>query len=144
MKESQIAEMRAFNRYYTSLVGVLNRKFLSGKLSLPETRVLHVIHTREGITANEIVPQLHIDKSYLSKILIRFEKQKFLTKKVSAADARAYELRLTAAGRKVFEGYDRLSDEFVRQILVQLPEGEREEMVECMRRITRILGAVKA
>lgn len=144
MKESQIAEMRAFNRRYTSLVGVLNRKFLNGKLSLPETRVLHAIHTQEGITAGEIVPMLHIDKSYLSKILIKFEKQKFLTKKVSAADARAYELRLTAAGRKLFEGYDRLSDEFVRQILAQLPEEEREEMVECMRRIMRILEGVKA
>ena len=143
MKESHVAEMRAFNRFYTALVGVLNRKFLNGKLSLPETRVLHAIHIQEGITANEIVPLLHIDKSYLSKILIRFEKMKFLSKKVSASDGRAYELRLTAAGRKEFEACDRKSDEFVRQMLVQLPEGEREELVACMRRVTEILGKVR-
>jgi DNA-binding MarR family transcriptional regulator len=143
MKESYVSEMRAFNRFYTALVGVLNRKFLDGELSLPETRVLHAIHIQEGITANEIVPLLHIDKSYLSKIIIRFEKKRLLAKKVSASDGRAYELRLTSAGRKVFEGYDQKSDEFVRQILAQLSEGECEELVGCMRRITEILGRVR-
>jgi len=142
MKEHHVTEMRAFNRFYTALVGVLNRKFLNGELSLPETRVLHAIHTQGGITANEIVPMLHIDKSYLSKIIISFEKKKFLTKKVSASDGRAYELRLTAAGRKEFETYNRMSDEFVEQMLVQLPEKECDELVKCMRRVTEILGKV--
>jgi DNA-binding MarR family transcriptional regulator len=144
MKDSQVAEMRAFNRFYTALVGVLNRKFLNGKLSLPETRVLHAVHTTEGITANDLVPLLHIDKSYLSKILIRFERRKYLTKKVSPSDGRAYQLYLTAAGRKEFTIYDHKSDEYVRQMLLQLPEQECEELVECMRRITGILERVRS
>jgi len=143
MKDTLIAEVRRFNRFYTALVGVLNRKFLSGKMTLPETRVLHAIHTLAGITANDIVPLLHIDKSYLSKILIRFEKKKLLTKKVSPSDGRAYRLYLTEAGRKEFSIYDRLSDDYVRQILVQLPDQECEELVKCMRRITEILERVK-
>ena len=120
-----------------------NRKFLNGKLSLPETRVLHAIYTTEGITANDIVPLLHIDKSYLSKILIRFGKMKFLTKKVSSTDGRAYQLYLTAVGRKELEMYDRMSDEFVKQMLVQLPGKDCEELISCMRRITEILQRVK-
>ena len=143
MKDSTVAEMRAFNRFYTALVGVLNRKFLNGKLSLPETRVLHAIHTAEGITANDIVPLLHIDKSYLSKILIRFGKMKFVTKKVSSTDGRAYHLYLTPIGRKELDLYNHLSDEFVKQILVQLPEKDCEELINCMRQITRILQRVK-
>jgi DNA-binding MarR family transcriptional regulator len=143
MKESHIAEMRAFNRFYTSLAGVLSRKFLNGKFTLPELRVLHAIRISPGITANEIVPLLHIDKSYLSKIIIRFEKKKFLTKKVSSDDGRAYRLALTPVGRKEFEVYDRLSDDYVRQILAQLPEGDCEILVECMRRIMGILEGVR-
>ena len=143
MKDSTVAEMRAFNRFYTALVGVLNRKFLNGKLSLPETRVLHAIHTAEGITANDIVPLLHIDKSYLSKILIRFGKMKFVTKKVSSTDGRAYHLYLTPIGRKELDLYNHLSDEFVKQILVQLPEKDCEELINCMRQITGILQRVK-
>lgn len=143
MKDSQVAEMRAFNRFYTSLAGVLSRKFLNGKFSLPELRVLHAIAGSPGITAGEIVPLLRIDKSYLSKIIIRFEKRKFLTKKVSADDGRAYRLALTALGRREFEVYDRLSDEYVRQILAQLPEVDCEVLVECMRKITGILEGVR-
>ena len=143
MKESQVAEVRAFNRFYTSLVGVLSRKFLNGKLSLPEIRVLHAIATTQGITANEIVPLLNIDKSYLSKIIIRFEKRKYLTKKVSSADGRVYHLRLTAVGRKEFEVYDRMSDAYVRQILGQISDRDCEVLVECMRKIGGILEGVR-
>jgi DNA-binding MarR family transcriptional regulator len=143
MKESYVSEMRAFNRFYTSLAGVLSRKFLNGKFSLPELRVLHAIRHAPGITANAIVPLLHIDKSYLSKIIIRFEKRKYLTKAVSRDDGRAYHLQLTALGRKEFEVYDRLSDEYVKQILTQIPDKDCELLVECMRKITGILGGVK-
>jgi DNA-binding MarR family transcriptional regulator len=143
MKDSQIAEMRAFNRFYTAHLGILNRKYLDGKLSLPEIRVLYAIYTAEGTTAGDIVSLLHIDKSYLSKIIIRFGKMKFLTKKVSSTDGRAYHLHLTAAARKEVELNDRRSDEFVRQMLVQLPEKDCEELVDCMERITGILRRVK-
>lgn len=142
MKDIQIAEMRAFNRFYTAHLGVLNRKYLNGKLSLPEIRVLYAIHMAQEITAGDIVPLLHIDKSYLSKILIRFERMKYLTKKVSSTDGRAYFLHLTSAGRKEVELNDHMSNEFVRQMLVQLPEKDCEELVDCMRRITGILERV--
>jgi len=143
MKESHIAEMRAFNRFYTSLAGVLNRKFLNGKFSLPELRVLHAIYHAPRITANEIVPLLNIDKSYLSKIIIRFEKRKYLTKKVAPDDGRAYYLQLTAVGKKEFDMYDRLSDDYVMQILAQIPNRDCEVLVECMRKISEILGEVR-
>jgi DNA-binding MarR family transcriptional regulator len=143
MKESQIADMRAFNRFYTSLAGVLSRRFLNGKFSLPELRVLHAISHTPGITANEIVPLLNIDKSYLSKIIIRFEKRKYLTKRVSRDDGRAYHLQLTPIGKKEFAVYDRLSDDYVKQILAQVLEKECEVLVECMRRITEILSEVE-
>jgi len=144
MKESYISEMRAFNRWYTALIGVLNRKWMDGDLTLPETRVLQAIHMQEGITAGDIVPLLHIDKSYLSKMIIRFEKQKYLTKKVSKRDGRQYELYLTAIGRREFEKHDRMTNAFVKQLLEQLPGQECEELVRCMRRVTEILGKVKA
>ena len=143
MKDSHVSEMRAFNRFYTSLAGVLSRKFLNGKFSLPELRVLHAIRHAPGIAANEIVPLLNIDKSYLSKIIIRFEKRKYLTKAVSRVDGRAYHLQLTALGKKEFSVYDRLSDDYVKQILAQIPDKDCEALVECMRRISEILAEVK-
>jgi DNA-binding MarR family transcriptional regulator len=143
MKDSIISEMRSFNRWYTAFIGVLNRKWMNGDLTLPETRVLQAVSMQEGITAGEIVTLLHIDKSYLSKMLIRFEKQKLLAKRVSALDARAYQLYLTAAGRKVFEKHNQATNQFVRQQLEPLPAADCEELVRCMRRIREILEKVE-
>jgi DNA-binding MarR family transcriptional regulator len=143
MKETIISEVRAFNRWYTALIGVLNRKWMDGDLTLPETRVLQAISMQDGITAGEVVGMLHMDKSYLSKIIIRFEKEKYLTKRVSASDARSFELHLTALGRREFEKHNRMTNEFMRQMLGQLPGEECEELVQCMRRITAILGKVE-
>jgi DNA-binding MarR family transcriptional regulator len=104
---------------------------------------LHAIRHNEGITANEIVGLLHIDKSYLSKIIIRFEKRKFLTKKVSRDDARVYHLQLTALGKREFGVYDKLSDDYVKQILAQLPEEDCAVLIASMEKITAILGRVR-
>jgi DNA-binding MarR family transcriptional regulator len=68
---------------------------------------------------------------------------KFVSKKVSSTDGRAYQLYLTPVGRKELDLYNRLSDDFVKQILVQLPEKDCEELINCMRQITGILQRVK-
>jgi DNA-binding MarR family transcriptional regulator len=143
MKDSIISEMRSFNRWYTAFIGVLNRKWMNGELTLPETRVLQAISMQEGITAGEIVLLLHIDKSYLSKIVLRFQRQRLLTKKASASDGRSQELYLTAAGRKVFEKHNQATNQFVRQQLEPLPAADCEELVRCMRRIREILERVE-
>jgi DNA-binding MarR family transcriptional regulator len=68
---------------------------------------------------------------------------KFVTKKVSSTDGRAYQLYLTPVGRKEVDLYDHLSDEFVKQMLIQLPKKDCEELINCMQRITGILQRVK-
>src|SRR5258708_36094563 len=83
MKESYISEMRAFNRWYTALIGVLNRKWMDGDLTLPETRVLQAIHMQEGITAGDNVALVHINKNYVSKKIILVEKHKDLTEEMA-------------------------------------------------------------
>jgi DNA-binding MarR family transcriptional regulator len=135
-----IAEFRGFNRFYTAWIGILNRSFLHSKFSLPETRVLHTIYYQEGVTSTEIFTQLNMDKSYLSRILINFEKKKLITKKVSAEDGRVFNLYLTKSGRKDFESLDRASDKQVQQLLVQLSEKEREALIKSMTQIKETLS----
>ena len=132
--------MRAFNRFYTSVIGVLNRKFLNGKYSLPELRVLQAIHFQDGITASEINSTLNIDKSYLSRIIIQFEKRKLVSKKSSAADGRSFHLHLTALGNREFETQDAASNNQVKKILSQLTEEDRKNMIKCMAKIKSILS----
>lgn len=140
MFDNYIAEFRGFNRFYTAWIGILNRSFLHSKFSLPESRVLHSIYYQEGITSTEVASLLNMDKSYLSRILINFEKKKLITKKVSTEDGRVFNLYLTKAGRKDFESIDRASDIQVQQLLVQLSEREREVLIKSMTQIRETLS----
>jgi len=143
MKSSHIDEMRAFNRFYTSLIGILNKTFNSS-YSLPEGRVLQILHLHPGISAREIIAELNIDKSYLSRILLTFGKRGLVSRKVSQADARSIQLSLTAKGQKEFQHIDDRTHEQVSQILSRLSESERDSLIKSMRAITRILKPIRA
>ena len=57
-----IAEIRAFNRFYTRQIGLLEERFADGPLTLPEARVLYEIDTRGHTTATELMRVLDIDR----------------------------------------------------------------------------------
>ena len=67
-------EIRAFNRFYTREIGLLNRSLPATDLSLPEARVLYELAQAPegGRTAAEIGRTLNMDKAHLSRIVARF------------------------------------------------------------------------
>ncbi len=139
MLENQIEDVRYFNRFYTSVIGVLNRHFLDSKYSLPELRVIHEISLKDGVTASEIKESLKIDKSYLSRIILRFEKSRIIIRETSAKDARAVHLHLTPAGKKLIAEVNKISQQQVKEILKDVKENDRKELVIAMKRIIAIL-----
>lgn len=140
MIEEYVKEFRGFNRFYTAWIGILNKHYLNSRFSLPQSRVLHAVYTNEGITPTEITTLLNIDKSYLSRILIDFEKKKLITKKVSAEDGRVNNLYITKTGKKEFEAIDHASNEQVKKLLLQLSEEERKTVVKSMLQIRETLS----
>jgi DNA-binding MarR family transcriptional regulator len=67
-------QVRAFNRFYTREIGLLNRSLPATDLSLPEARVLYELAQAPegGRTAAEIGRTLNMDKAHLSRIVARF------------------------------------------------------------------------
>jgi len=110
MKASPIAEMRAFNRFYTGIIGVLNEHILDSKFSLPEVRILYELYHNGAMSASDIITLLHIDKGYLSRLLKEFEKKKLVHRKQSKEDARSYVVELTSTGKKEFEGLNKVAE----------------------------------
>ena len=64
-----IDTIRKFNRFYTVNMGFLNSNYLDSSYSVAETRILFEIKMNESCTQSDIVKILHIDKSYLSRIV---------------------------------------------------------------------------
>jgi DNA-binding MarR family transcriptional regulator len=139
MAQQHVKDIRAFNRFYTDVIGLVDQHILSSLYSLPEVRVLYEMYYNGAATANEIIGLIHIDKGYLSRILLKFEKEKLISKKRSAKDARSVILALSAKGRREFEKLDLASHNQVKEILNHLPKEKHDELVYHMNAIKKIL-----
>lgn len=132
--------MRAFNRFYTHKIGLLEGSRLYDPFSLTETRVLYEIAHRDRVTASDLVRDLAIDAGYLSRMLRGFEKQGLIVRKAAREDARQSVLSLTAAGRKAFAPQEEVSRRVLRPLLERLPAAERARLVAAMDTITQLLS----
>jgi DNA-binding MarR family transcriptional regulator len=139
MKKSIIEEVRAFNRWYTGVIGLLDDVILESSFSLPEARILYELYHREGIQAGEITALLGIDKGYLSRILEQFSKKALIVRKRSTEDGRVQHIFLTAKGRKEFEALNQASIAQVEGLLAPLSAADTEKLVQHMNEIKRII-----
>lgn len=139
MKRTIIEEIRAFNRWYTGVIGLLDDVILESSFSLPEARILYELYHREGIQAGEITALLGIDKGYLSRMLDQFTRQQLIVRKRSTEDGRVQHIFLTAKGRTAFEALNQASIAQVEGMLAPLPAGDREKLVHHMNEIKRII-----
>jgi DNA-binding MarR family transcriptional regulator/GNAT superfamily N-acetyltransferase len=142
--DHQIAAVRAFTRFYTRKLGVLDQQLLKSPFSLSEARVLYELATNENLAAKEIGIELGLDPGYLSRIIQNFDEKGLITRKPLATDRRQYLLGLTAKGRQAFAKLDRSSHDEVAAMLAALPRGDGTRLIAAMAAIERLLGGSAA
>ncbi|HYI27983.1 MAG TPA: helix-turn-helix domain-containing GNAT family N-acetyltransferase [Bradyrhizobium sp.] len=138
--DGQIAAVRAFNRFYTRKLGVLDQQLLKSPFSLSEARVLYELAHLEELAAKEIGIELGLDPGYLSRIVQKFDEDGLITRKPLASDRRQYRLGLTARGRQAFAKLERITKDDVGAMLAALPAGDSQRLVGAMATIERLLG----
>lgn len=139
-QEEQIAAVRAFSRFYTRQIGLLEEGLYRSEFSLTEVRVLYELAHRDGLTASDLVRDLSLDAGYLSRLLKKFEARGLLSRTASAQDARQAVLALTAAGREAFAPLNQASHDQIAAMLDRLSPQEREKLVRAMGQVRRLLG----
>ncbi|PRX62545.1 MarR family transcriptional regulator with acetyltransferase activity [Nonomuraea fuscirosea] len=135
--------MRAFNRFYTKVIGALQAGMLDSPYSLTEARVLFELAQAERMETGELRGLLGLDAGYLSRILTRFEADGLITRERSAADARKQLVRLTPGGDEVFTGLDARSAEVIGRLMSGLAEADQERLVSSMAAIRSLLSAAE-
>src|SRR5215813_715694 len=135
-----IGAIRAFNRFYTRQIGLLQERLHQSPFSLAEARVLYEVGQRRAATATAVAKSLDLDPGYLSRMIAKFVDQKLVAKSPSAADRRQYDLKLTSKGRAAFRRLDRGSQDQVAGMIGDLTRTELERMIGAMRTIEGLLS----
>jgi DNA-binding MarR family transcriptional regulator/GNAT superfamily N-acetyltransferase len=137
--DDRVAAVRAFNRFYTELIGLLDEGLLETPYSLTEARVMFELGQQDAVEVAELRHRLGLDGGYLSRVLQRLQEAELLTKERSNSDARRQRARLTKEGRREFRKLDRRSQTEIRKILDGLSDGEQRRLVSAMTSIQGVL-----
>lgn len=101
--EAAVERIRAFNRFYTRRLELLDRGFLASPYSLGEVRILWELAHRGPIAAAELARDLAIDPAQMSRTLKRFTAGGLIRRTADAGDRRRSVVAITAQGRAAFE-----------------------------------------
>jgi DNA-binding MarR family transcriptional regulator/GNAT superfamily N-acetyltransferase len=138
--EQEVAAVRAFNRFYTRKLGVLDQQLMKSPFSLSEARVLYELAHRDDLSAKEIGAELGLDAGYLSRIVQNFDEAGLISREPLPADRRQYRLALTAKGRQTFAKLERSMKDEVAAMLATLPHDGKARLIGAMAVIERLLG----
>jgi DNA-binding MarR family transcriptional regulator/GNAT superfamily N-acetyltransferase len=137
---AQIEAVRAFNRDYTRVAGLLGEHLLDTPHSLTEARVIYELGPDRDLSMLELRERIGLDPGYLSRLVSRLARRGLLDKRRSPDDGRVQLLRLTDEGARSRETLAERAARQVEGLLEPVPAGARAELVAAMETITGALG----
>lgn len=136
-----VGEIRAFNRFYTDLIGTLDKHYLESPFTLPEARIVFEIATHPGSTATQLRTHAHYDQGHLSRILARLEEGGFVEKRPTPEDGRAKALHLTVKGKRAFKTMDARARRQAEAMIDHLDGAARRRLHSALDAIRALLGS---
>ena len=140
MDESQVRQIRGFNRLITRRVGALETNYLRRGRPLAEARLIFEIGA-EGIDLRKLRTRLGLDSGYLSRLAQSLTAQGLITVARDDRDRRLRRAVLTRKGSRERAAYERLSDQLAASMLETLDEAERGRLTAAMGEVERLIRA---
>lgn len=136
---NQIKDLRAFNRFYTSVMGFLDRGLLQSEFTLTEARVVFELAQQELIDAADLRGRMTIDAGHLSRIVSRLESAGVVERSRSVSDGRRQVLRLTGTGREAFHSLNARSDQQAEHLLGRLTPADRSALMSSFANVRALI-----
>jgi GNAT superfamily N-acetyltransferase/DNA-binding MarR family transcriptional regulator len=138
---ADIAQIRAFNRFYTRVIGLLEEGMHNSPYTLAEARVIYELGKRRQASSSAIAGTLDMDRGQMSRLVLRLLDQGLVAVLPRSTDKRSSPLALTTEGDAVFRRFNEMSDAAAASTLLEpLDEFGRRDLVGAMRRIQALLG----
>lgn len=138
MNIMQIEKIRSFNRFYTNILGLLDKHLLESRYTLTEVRIMFEIYNNK-LTAKELTGILKFDKGYLSRTLKKLNRLKLIQKTISEKDQRNTYLELSKLGVKEFKILNNASNHQISTTVKNINNDEIKELIKHMNSIEKIL-----
>lgn len=132
LSQDQIADIQGFNKVYLNLLKPVDNAIIEAGYSLTEKEVLLEISKTECCTANILIGQLGIDRSYMSRMLKSFETNGLIEKKPSKTDSRIKYIHLTEYGREEFNRLSDIQNRRIASVFDKLSESDSEKICNAL------------
>lgn len=132
--------IRRFNRFYLPYFHLLTQKYLNTEYSMAEARVLYEIYESKEISARDIVSNLHVDKSYLSRVLKKLESKSLIKRERSSDDSRRTLISLTGNGKMLAESLIAESNHQIEKNITGISDDDLDKLSYHLEQIIKILG----
>ena len=140
MSDSVIDEIRAFNRFYSRQIGLLNEQIAQSRFSLAEGRVLNHISRCGHTTGTKLSEALDLDPAYLSRLLRKLVEAGLTAYSPNLSDRRSNAIALTRDGDAAVVELEALTDATIEAVLDGVDPPTRGRLVAAMASIRQILG----
>ena len=134
-----VDRVRAFNRGWTEVLGLLDEGLLATEHTLAEARVIFELAQRPSWERLELRRRLGMDASFLTRVLTRLEAKGLVESTPSPTDGRALDLALTDAGRAAYAELDARSAAQIAALVSGLSDEQRRTVAEAMTVITALI-----
>ena len=140
MNESQLRQVRRFNRLVIQRVGALEANYLRRGRPLAEARLIFDVGA-DGVDVRTLRNRLGLDSGYLSRLLQSLRTQGLVAVVKGSGDGRRRRVSLTRRGSAERAAYDRLSDRLAVSMLEGLDDAERGRLTAAMGEVERLMRA---
>lgn len=137
--QNEISEIRAFNRFYTGQIGILDSGHLQTRFTLGEARLIWEVARSGATSAAELARIMQLDPGQLSRMVAKLKAEGYLELTPNPRDRRQSDISLTREGQVAFVALDAASNEVIESLLETVPAERRAALVAAMRTIRQVL-----
>lgn len=134
-----VEAVRAFSRFYTRVMGVLEEGLHGSPYPLPEARLLYEIGHRGTARAGDLARDLKLDPGYVSRLVKQLEAKGALARRANPDDARQIDLALTDTGAAHYRSNVAAARAMVADILTPLGDAGRRDLIGRLADVTALL-----
>ena len=140
MDDTLVSDTRAFNRFYTRLIGVLDAGMHDTPFTLTEARAIYEIGRQGNLKHGELARILDLDPGYLTRLNFKLTDAGVIGTARGADDRRSVSYALTREGDAVFRQLNEASDAAIAELLAPLTLADRQRLAAAMRTIRTLFG----